>query len=242
MRGFSFKGRHCSEYGVIMRSKNRPILSGVNDSYLQIPGRHGTYLFGGELADRTIDLECAILAGSLPDLRSKFREISSWLYSPKRENLVFDDELDKYYLAKLDGQIDVEQARATGKFDLKFRCEPLAYGGDIENLFINDQVTVFNQGTYEALPLFQSTFIQPATEWRVNKATEYIRVVRGFAPGDVLEVNCATGAILLNSVRILESLDWQNSIFFAFPPGEHTLNIAPAGVCNTKIIYKPRWL
>ena len=51
-----------------MRSRNRQLLPEPNDSYVQVPGRQGSVLFPRELADRKIEIDCAFVEKSLPDL------------------------------------------------------------------------------------------------------------------------------------------------------------------------------
>ncbi len=241
--GFYFNDTHSSTHGIIMKSKNRQVLPAVDDSYIQIPGRHGSYLHPGNLSDKVITVECAVAAVSLEDLRKKAREIAVWLYTTERKQLTFDDEPDIYYLAKLEGAIDLEQIATHGKFGVSFRCEPLAYGVDIEQNFSNGVVTVNNPGTFEAMPLFQVTFTAAADEVRIDLDGKFIRVIRHFARGDILEINTATGAVLLNNIRILENLDWQYSTFFTIQPGEWDIYLTkPTTGVNAKIIYRPRYL
>lgn len=240
--GFTFNGQHSSTFGVAIKSKNRQLLPAVNDRYIEIPGRHGGFHFPGELQDRIIELECAFIGTSRQDLREKARQIAAWLHTVERAVLSFDDEPDKYYLAKVDNAIDPSQMFVLATFNLNFRCEPFAYGPEVQADFVNDQATVINPGTFEALPVFEATFMVEASEWKVVLGIKYARVVHNFQTGDTLEIDCATGAVLINGGRALDKLDWQNSEFFALPPGQNTMAITPAGVCISSVAFKPRWL
>lgn len=240
--GFTFNGTHTSVHGVIMKSVNRQVLPESNDTYIDIPGRNGSYISPGELADRIISLQCTVVLRSLESLRLKVRDISAWLYAEERKPLIFDDEPGKMYMAKVEGSIDLEQIFALGRFDLTFRCEPLVVGEEVAESFVSDMAAVENEGTYEAMPVFSVTFTDAASEWKVTLGTQYIRVVHDFQVDDTLEINCETGAVLLNGGRALDKLDWQNSQFFGLPPGESTLTILPAGKCTADISFRPRWL
>jgi len=239
---FTFNGISSDSFGIIVRDIKRPLLPDQNDNYLQILGRHGSYLFNHELNDRIIEIDCVLADDTIENLRDKLRQIAVWLYVDERKPLSFADELDKYYLAKLDGVIDVEQIIAIGQFTLRFRCEPFAYGAEQQARFENDTATVTNSGTFEALPVFTATFTSVASEWKVTLGTKYIRVVRDFQAGDVLEANCVTGVVKVNGASVMVDLDWQNSEFFALQPGESDLTITPVGVCDTTVKFKPRWL
>ena len=240
--GFTFNGQHSSTFGVAIKSKNRQLLPAVNDRYIEIPGRHGSFHFPGELQDRIIELECTFIGTSRQDLREKARQIAAWLYTVERAVLSFDDEPDKYYLAKVDNAIDLSQMFVLATFNLNFRCEPFAYGEEVKESFVGDAVTVTNSGTAETPPIFTATFTAAANEWKVTLGSKYVRVVRDFQVGDILEVNCATGAVLVNGMRSMFFLDWQNSEFFTLAPGNNDLTVLPAGVCATEIKWSPRWL
>lgn len=240
--GFTFNSIASSTYGIIATNRNSNVLPQVNDSYQQIPGRHGSYLFSGELSDRLIEVECAISKDTLANLSTEIRNIANWLYTTERKTLSFDDEPGKSYQAKVEGQIDLEQIASLGKFTISFRCEPLAYGTEQTSNFVADAVTVNNTGTFEAMPIFNATFTATATEWKVTLGTKYIRVVHSFQIGDTLEVNCNTGAVLINGSRALDKLDWQNSEFFVLAIGNNSLAITPTSKCTATVKWTPRWL
>lgn len=227
----------------MMRSKKRPILPESNDSYIQIPGRRGSILYPQGPHDRYIELDCAYVGEDLPDIRAKAREIAAWLHTTDRAILSFDDEPDKYYRGKLAGEVDLDHIGKMAQFALVFRCEPFVYGGEENQIFVGDSAVVDNQGSLETFPRFMVTFINAVGEWKVtNQNNEYIRVVNDFTIGDTLEVNCKTGAILINGTRAMDKLDWQNSRFFALREGENTLSITPTIRCNTTVYWTPSYL
>jgi predicted phage tail component-like protein len=226
-----------------MRSKNRQLLPASNNSYVQVPGRQGSVLFPRELQDRYIDLDCAFIEKNFPDIRIRAREIAAWLYTEDREILSFNDEPDRYYRGKIASQVDFEHMATMGQFSLTFRCEPLAYGGEQNAYFVNGTAIVNNQGTFEAQPVFHAEFTAATSEWKITDPEgHYIRVVNEFIATDELEVNCITGAILINGVRAMDKLDWQNSRFFPLRVGEGTLTVAPGGVCTARVSWIPRYL
>ena len=239
---FIFNGISSDSFGIKVKDTKRPMLPDQNDNYLQIPGRHGSYFFNRELSDRIIEIDCALTEDTIEGLRNKLRQIAAWLYVDEQKPLTFVDEPDKYYLAKLDGAIDVEQIIAIGQFTLRFRCDPFAYGEEINEFFEGDTVVVNNPGTFDALPVFEATFTATASEWKASLGTKYVRIVYDFHVGDKLTVNCDTGTVLINEGRALDKLDWQNSEFFALPPGPNTLTITPSGVCAASVTFIPRWL
>lgn len=239
--GLTFNGVHCSTFG-LKAKVTRPLLPGNSDTYTDVPGRAGSILYPGKPKDRYIPVEFGFMPGSRAEFRSRVWEISAWLYTEERKILICDDEPDKYYIGKIEDQIDLEQAYLLGQFSIVFRCEPFAYGTEVISYFADDTVTVTNVGTAGTEPYFQSTLTATAAEWKVALGTDYVRVVHDFQIGDELIMNFATGAILLNGARAMNLLDWQNSRFFFLPPGESTMNITPAGKSTTLLKYTPKWL
>lgn len=225
-----------------MRSKNRQLLPEPNDRYVQVPGRQGAIHFPRELADRHIDLDCAFVEVTLPDLRTRAREIAAWLHTTNRAILSFDDEPGKHYKGKLLLSVDFSHLATMGEFRITFLCEPLAYGELVSTNFANDAATVINAGTYQAQATIEATFTGATSEFKVTCGTEYIRVVNNFVLNDTLKIDTGTGAILINGQRAMDKLDWQNSRFFSLAVGQNALSITPTGKCTATVKHVPRWL
>ena len=240
--GLSFNGIHSNTYEVVVKSKNRQILPATNDVYLEIPGRAGSYLIPREVKDRTIEVECALVRDSLEELRMAMRDISAWLNTRSKVQLIFDDEPDKYYLAKLSTQIDITQTYTLGQFTLIFRCEPYAYSitPKTQN-FIADSLTITNAGTAPFFPKFTATFTAPATELKIWFGNYYMRIVRNFIIGDVLVIDHAISKVTVNGLSTMVSLDL-NSRFFSIGSGVNALNVTPPAKATTVITWRERWL
>lgn len=122
-----FNGVSSSSFPVVVKSINRQMLPMTKDNYQDMPGMDGSHLFPDKLNDRFISVEFGVIEKSIPDLRYAVREITEWLYTAQREKLIFDDEPDLYYMAKVSNQIDLEPLVRAGRFTLVFRCQPYAY-------------------------------------------------------------------------------------------------------------------
>ena len=238
--GLTFNNKHTSELGLNIKSY-RPIKTEVNDIYLDIPGRAGSILVPGKPRDRFIPVEFGLLASSKSNLRAKTWEIANWLTTEGRENLIYDDELDKIYKAKVEGRVDLEQLFVLGKFVVTFRCDPFVYGAEATDDFVDDAIKITNAGVTPAPVIIDAEFTAIASEFKVNLGDYYIRVVHDFQIGDTLQINTETELILINESRAMDKLDWQYSRFFKLAPGENNLTITPANVCTATAKYAPRW-
>lgn len=131
MIGFTFRGKHSyDDFGIVMRSKSRPVLPEKRKRQLDIPGRSGTYDFSGDdYENRVIVLECFIDCNAIPALRQHIRRVAAWL--AESGQLAFDDEPNKRYDARVYTAVSLEQAMTAGLFTLVFECQPFAAGDTV---------------------------------------------------------------------------------------------------------------
>ena len=117
--------KHNSEFGVVFNSQNRTITPAKRKNQYYVNGRDGYLDFGDEtFENRIITLEINLLTNNMTNLRQKVRDVAYWLSGSG--NLIFDDENDKAYVAKVFEAIDLEQLTTTGKANITFECEPFA--------------------------------------------------------------------------------------------------------------------
>ena len=124
---FKYNGKNSfTEFGIIAKSVKRPLLPTLKKKQLVIPGRHGSYDFGDNTFDnRTISVLLQFVGQNINDLRLQARNIAAWLsggYTP----LTFDDEPDKYYLARVYDGIDLNSFALAGEATVTFECMPFA--------------------------------------------------------------------------------------------------------------------
>lgn len=159
MGAFNFDGKSSLDFGLVCRTVARPAVSPVKFRRVEAGTRSGAYDFPSinyEL--RTVSTQIQfignfweenltpghileninnpnhVIQGGVPqsfyELRSRFHEIAGWLCKPEWKILSFTDDPDKYFLAKLDGEISVDELErmALGSAELSFICQPLMYG------------------------------------------------------------------------------------------------------------------
>lgn len=180
--GFKFKGQRCQDFGIIMRSKNRPILPAVRQQYEEIQGKHGSIDFSDDtLDDKIIEVDCTFIERSIPDLRNKARQIAAWLYG--KGELVFDDEPDLYYVGRLVNQIDLEQMVCLGRFTLQFRCHPLAQAVEfVADIYLDSDITLYRNlrldGDYYSFTVTSPTTVE-VNNWGTAPVIDLVIKVTG---------------------------------------------------------------
>ena len=129
MIGFSFKGRHSSTLDIGVRSVDRTLIPQKRKNDIIIPGRHGSMVPGEEVYDRRyIKMIIGLINNEdWIDLRTNSREIAEWLSGEGK--LIFDDEPDKYYMARVYDAVGLEQMhlQPIGGAEITFDCQPFAY-------------------------------------------------------------------------------------------------------------------
>lgn len=125
---FSYNGIHSSEFKIISKSINRPILPALRPTLMEIPGRHGSYDFGiSTYADRQMEIFIVYIGSSNDELRTRSRDIARWLSSMEYRKLIFDDEPDKFYMAKIFSEVGLQNLNRLGQASITFICQPFAY-------------------------------------------------------------------------------------------------------------------
>lgn len=129
MIGFTFRGRHSSEFNIGCRSIDRSAIPERRKYELIIPHRSGTREIPSDVYDkRNISVEvAAVFEESFEEFRLKIRELAYWLSGTGE--LFFDDEPDKKYTASLYDAIPLQQILLQPKavVEITFDCQPFAF-------------------------------------------------------------------------------------------------------------------
>lgn len=122
-----FGSKSSKDIGLITSDVKRPILPPLRKKEVEVLGKDGTYDFGNNDYDkRTIEVTFSMIEKDKKYLTLKAREIASWLSSKVEKQLIFSDEIDKYYLAKTYSNIDFDRIVYAGTFTVIFECQPFA--------------------------------------------------------------------------------------------------------------------
>lgn len=129
MIGFSFKGIHSSSVGIGCSSVNRTIRPAVRTDEIVISGAHGSFGSTDDVIyeNRQIAMKIYLVSDDWIGLRIKARDVAEWLSGSGK--LIFDDEPDKFYMARINNAIDIEQIplMSIGQTEIQFECLPFAY-------------------------------------------------------------------------------------------------------------------
>lgn len=124
--GFTFNNVHSRDMGVVFQSSDRTLLPPKRVVQYTIPGKSGTYDIDDGYDNREITLNVAFAgeAYNYPGVRSRARAVAEWLSGEGL--LIFDDEPERGYQAKVIAGVSIEQIAVTGHCEVVFACSPFA--------------------------------------------------------------------------------------------------------------------
>ncbi|WHH59171.1 distal tail protein Dit [Petroclostridium sp. X23] len=135
MMGFEFNGKHSyRDFGLIMQSKNRPILPEPKIVVEEIPDMDGEYDYSDVNPDgrtkykpRNIEIDCSFKDRNIAHIIARGHQIAAWLACGEKQ-LIFDDESAVFYLGRVVNRLDLAtQISKIGRFTLQFKCRPFAF-------------------------------------------------------------------------------------------------------------------
>lgn len=129
LNGFTFGGIHSSSLGVYLRSIDRALLPEMVRRERGMSRKNGTYDFGDNVyRNRRISAEITFFSDSMIANKLQARDVASWLNSQgEAQQLIFDDEPDKYYMARIYTGVNFTTKLGIGDASIAFECQPFAY-------------------------------------------------------------------------------------------------------------------
>lgn len=254
--GFSFLGVHSDTYSITVTGLDLPILPPARLSQDEVPGRPGVYVFRSELGPRVIRLRCMFRANSLTGLMGLARDIGKWLQPYRDGQLIFDEEPDKYYRARVNKEITATVRVAYGEFEVEFlAADPFAYAvADDEFNTTSSPFSFSRRGTAVSNPLIRLSGVSAGG---ANKLKLQVNgqgwVVYGgaLASGQKLQLDVErlTATIVdagNNYVsNALGGISGADLTALKLQPGTNTIQVATEGSAtwsNIYILCRSRWL
>lgn len=258
---FSFNGIDSSVFGLVCKSVKRPLLPARKINRVEVLGASGTYDFDSDTySNRPITMKIAYIGTDYSELRTRAREIAAWLSISIPNKAVFDnipkliinDEPDKYYIAKVTEETDLDSLYESGTADIEFDCQPFAYSNDVfidftiteptgiqfinpGNRLINyaspenSMFAIVLTGTWTTIAFIQETVSLEYSKACVNK--------------QLMIDNVRMEAEITNEGSIFGDLTGDIDSFLTIYPGKNAIYIDGTDLNITGWIqYKPMWI
>ncbi|MBW3490779.1 distal tail protein Dit [Bacillus sp. FDAARGOS_1420] len=158
------------DYIQMLVGRKRPSWAPIKRNLVRVPHRPGAFFIHTETEERRIDVPLVLKARKdMADLQKIKEDMANWLYTEQPAELIFDDELDRTYLAFIDGSLDLDELVNRGKGVITFVCPmPYKLGKVQTQTFTQNWSTEItshftNKGSVEAPALIEMIAKKPST-------------------------------------------------------------------------------
>lgn len=267
--GFTLDGIHSSTFGLEVLEKNDPLMPPIRDKKEEIEGMDGAWDFGCDYGARPISYVVALTDVARANMKATTRNIAAWL-SPKKgqKSLIDDDETDKYYLARLTGNIPIEHLITLYReFTITFLAfDPMARADNIvwQDIVDTGVFRINNPGTYEVSPVITIEALDGSMIGDVERTGGYdtnqivndtitnpVLTLNGrtiffagvLAPGESIRIDCKKMQATKGTLNAIPAITATE--FPVLGPGNNNLTMideTSTGGGLVKIEYYGRWL
>lgn len=223
-----------------IKNIKKGMLPPIENITQQRSGRDGVTLRRTKIKPRSISAEIEIKGSSKENLNIIIRHLANTLYTPNLNELRFPDELDKFYMAKLEGDTDLDEILYYGNTMLNFICpDPIAYG-QLRKVEFENRLKAYNKGTYQSLGIIIVEIIENMDHLKVTllNTGEFLYLEDNFISGDIVVIDLEEEYIAKNGYSLMSRL-YLESDFFPIPVGEFEILVSSG---NVTLEYRERWL
>ena len=122
----------------------RQIVPTLRSSYLEVPGRSGSWRFEEAAGDRALSATLAVIGDGLEARRTAVRAVGRWLYAPSLRKLIVSDEPDRFVWADISEAPSADELLARGRVPVVWRTGPFAEATSITTEALTNVSTLFN--------------------------------------------------------------------------------------------------
>ena len=219
---------------------SKSVLPTMENILKEIPGKPGAIVARTKLKPIQISVEVEVKGPSKEGLNTIIRELAGMLYTEGTRQLRLPNELDKYYMAKLDGDTALEEILNYGRTVLRFICpDPVAYG-NLVKVNLNNNTRIYNNGTYPSKGIIKIEITEETDHLEVTllNTGEFLYIEDDFNVGDIVVVDLNAEHITKNDYSAMPNL-YLESDFFELPVGEFEISVSSG---NADIEFRERWL
>jgi len=239
---FTFAGDASADYG-ITGSPKLPLFPAKRRNTIDIPGRDGSYDFGGNsYPPLLVTMDCVLKPASMAAKNAALSAAGLWLMGEGA--LVFGRDATKQWAsAKVYNQPDLRHIGKNVRFPIVFECSP-PWLEDVE-----DQPGVVDAATDYGSQLPFSPIItiektgDPATTLQVTLLStgNYMLLSNAIVATDVVIFDMATGKVTLNGASVMDKL-LIGSMPFAVPAGEQTITITTQSTYTASMSFRRKYV
>lgn len=221
---------------LVLKDSRLELLPSTRDSTDEIPGMHGEFDFGTEFNSRAFDLHVATDEGYAPLDKALLQRLFAKYLDPTKgaKTLIFSDDIEKTYIVKYSGKIDITQYPSWFEFTLPFKMSNPFIMGSIEKT-LTGSGTLKNNGTFETSLTIE--IAGPATNPSLVIGGQTLSYAGVIPSGQTLFINSngGSGTVKLGGINAVSGY---NGVFPSLPPGNTNVTAGS----NVTIRWQDKWL
>ncbi len=170
MNGLNYKGISSKSFGLNMKSENRGLLPTVTRQTISVPKRMGVVDFENDTyGEKEITVLLSGIYNNSVEAMQASEQISAWLYNDgKYHDLIFDDQPDRIYKAKIATKIDVAPSKSV-TIQVSFICNPpFPY---VNGILLTPENIIWNNADLDGNQYYKSFDANSSIKLTVNGTT-----------------------------------------------------------------------
>lgn len=219
---------------LITRDSRYEILPATRDYTEELVGRHGEIDFGTEFKSKNMELHVATDEGYSPLEKAQLQRLFAKYLDPTKgaKTLIFSDDVEKTYMVKYSGKIDLNQYATWFPFVIPFKMSDPFIIGSFEKTLVGSGVLV-NDGTFETELIISIN--GPATNPSVTIGGETLSYTGTVPSGQTLIIDTRKQTARIGSSNALSNY---NGVFPMLSPGSTSVSAGN----NVTIRWRDKWV
>ena len=263
--GFKFKGRHSSDFGIVAKTKSKPIVPEQKVYTYDLPGADGEIdmsecnEYGRTMyKSRLIEIELQISAGDLSELQRTAARIAAWLTG--KGELIFDDSYGAKWDARVSSDISFapELAGKKAVMSVIFKTDMgKATFTTGEGVLLKDCISLDSNLPLDLAEKFKFSLSVGENNIKIaNVGDFYTKPIFRFSEGaENVTINCNGKRIIAEDIEKDVIIDCERCIvtdsegnnllkkkqgsFFELAPGLNDCSVYVSGACEMTVDYVP---
>ncbi len=263
--GFKFKGRHSSDFGIVAKTKSKPIVPEQKVYTYDLPGADGEIdmsecnEYGRTMyKSRLIEIELQISAGDLSELQRTAARIAAWLTG--KGELIFDDSYGAKWDARVSSDISFapELAGKKAVMSVIFKTDMgKATFTTGEGVLLKDCISLDSNLPLDLAEKFKFSLSVGENNIKITNVGDfYTKPIFRFSDGaENVTINCNGKRIIAEDIEKDVIIDCERYIvtdsegnnllkkkqgsFFELAPGLNDCSVYVSGACEMTVDYVP---
>jgi len=219
---------------LVLQDSRYDLMPSLKEFTEEVPGKHGEINFGNKLSSRLLELHVASMDGLTPEQKEALKRDIAKHLNPitGAKNLVFADDLEKTYVVKYAGKIDLTQYADWMEFVIPFKMANPYLIGSFEKK-LSGSGTLTNSGNVETPVIIQVA--GAITNPTITLGTYTLTYTSTIPDDQTLVVDTEKKTVTLNGNNVLNN--WSGG-FPKLQPG----NTSVTADSKVTFIWRERWV